>query len=278
MSVFARFLGAVPESLLSGFAKVLGVALFDVVRLRRPLVIRNIKTAFPEISDEDAAAMGRRAMIHLVTTFIELFWVYSNDMAPRVSIANPEIMQKALDGGKGVYVICTHTGNFEALAMIFSKKFAKVTTPVKKVGSMAGVNRFIFESRTKQGMDAFVRSKKGEGFIAMRRALEEKRIAGFMLDQARPGEPRIPLFGKPAKTNTSLGAIWEKCPAPVVPAYCERIGFARHVVHVLPEVQFTSSGDPKADILSRALQCNTIVEEIIRRCPDQYWWVHDRWK
>jgi KDO2-lipid IV(A) lauroyltransferase len=278
MSTFSRFIGVLPESILSAFCKFLGVFLFDFVRLRRSLVIRNIKTAFPDISDQDATSMGRRAMIHLVTTVIELFWVFTNDMEPRVTFDQPEIMATAMGKGKGVYVVCTHTGNFEALAMKLSRSFAKVTTPVKKVGSMAGVNRFIFENRSKQGMDAFVRTRKGEGFIAMRRALEEKRIAGFMLDQARPGEPRIPLFGKPAKTNTSLGAIWERCPAPIIPAYSERIGFARHVVHLLPEVPFKSSGDPQADILSRAVQCNTIVEDIIRRCPDQYWWVHDRWK
>ncbi len=278
MSAFARLIGALPESLLSGFATCLGVFLFDVVRLRRALVVRNIKIAFPDLSHRQAVGIGRRAMIHLVTTVIELFWVYTNDMEPRVTVDHPEILRDGLAKGKGVYIICVHCGNFEALAMKFSRAFAKVTTPVKKIGSMPGVNRFIFENRAKQGMDAFVRTKKGEGFLAMRRALEEKRIAGFMVDQARPGEPRIPLFGKPAKTNTSLGAIWEKCPAPVIPAYSERVGFGRHIIRVLPEIEFTSTGDLQADILSRAAQCNTIVEEIIRRCPDQYWWVHDRWK
>lgn len=278
MSIFARFVGALPEAVLSFGAKALGVFLFDGLRLRRSLMVRNIKTAFPEISDRDAVTMARHAMIHLVTTVFELLWVWSNDMESRVQIENPEIIATALSQGKGAYVLCTHTGNFEALAMILSRKFAKVSSPVKRVGSSPGLNRFIYENRAKQGMDAFVRSKKGEGFLAIRRALEEKRLVGFMMDQARPGEPRIPLFGKPAKTNTSLGAIWERCPAPIVPAYCERISFARHVVHLLPEIHFSSSGDPAADVLSRAAACNRIVEEIIRRCPDQYWWVHDRWK
>ena len=278
MSIFASLVGAIPESILAFFAKALGVFLFDGLRLRRSLMVRNIKTAFPEISDHDAVVMARRSLIHLVTTVIELLWVWRHDMGPRTQIANSEILTDALKDGKGAYVLCTHTGNFEAFAAILSKKFAKVTSPVKRVGSSVGLNRFIADNRSKQGMDAFVRNKKGEGFLAIRRALEEKRLVGFMMDQARPGEPRIPLFGKPAKTNTSLGAIWEKCPAPIIPGYCERIGFARHVVHLLPEIKFSTSGDSDADVLSRAQACNTIVEEIIRRCPDQYWWVHDRWK
>jgi len=278
MSVIARAIGALPESVLQGFATALSVFLFDGIRLRRSLMLANIKIAFPELSDKDRVTMARRSMIHLVTTIIELLWVWSNDMERRVSVANPEVLSDALSRGRGAYILCTHTGNFEAFAMIVSRKFAKVTSPVKRVGSSPGLNRFILENRTKQGMDAFVRGKKGAGFLAITRALAEKRIVGFMMDQARPGEPRLPLFGKPAKTNTSLGAIWTKCPAPVIAGYCERTGFARHVVHLLPEVHFPTSNDNAADILSRAAQCNTIVEQIVRRCPDQYWWVHDRWK
>ncbi len=278
MSFIARVIGTLPESILQGMATGLGVFLFDVIRLRRSLMLRNIQIALPELSYKDRVAMARRSMVHLVTTVIELLWVWSNDMESRVSIANPEVFSEALSRDRGAYILCTHTGNFEAFAMIISRKFAKVTSPVKRVGSSPGLNRFIMENRTKQGMDAFVRNKKGAGFLAITRALAEKRVVGFMMDQARPGEPRLLLFGKPAKTNTSLGAIWTKCPAPVVAGYCERKGFARHVVHLLPEVQFSTSDDNAADILSRAAQCNTIVEQIVRRCPDQYWWVHDRWK
>ena len=278
MTVFARVVGMIPESILAAGAKGLGIFLFDVIRLRRSLRLRNIKIAFPDIKDSDAVIMARSAMIHLVTTIVELIWVCTHDPEDRVSVVNPEILSDALARGNGAYVLCTHTGNFEAFAMILSKKFAKVTSPVKRVGSSKGLNQFIAENRARQGMDAFVRTKKGEGFLAIRKALDEKRIVGFMMDQARPGEPRLPLFGKPAKTNTSLGAIWERCPAPVIPGYSERVGFARHVVHLLPEVHFTSTGDAAADVLSRAVACNTIVETIVRRCPDQYWWVHDRWK
>jgi KDO2-lipid IV(A) lauroyltransferase len=241
-------------------------------------MLRNIKTAFPDISAVDATRMARASMVSLVTTFVEMIWSWSNDSRDRILVENPEIMANALAGGKGAYIACTHTGNFEAFASLLSRRFAQVTSPVKKVGSNPGVNRFVFENRAKQGMHTFVRTKKGEGFLAIRRALDDKRIVGFMLDQARPGEPRIPLFGKPAKTNTSLGAIWERCPSPIVPGYCERIGFSRHVVHLLPEVHFVSTGDSAADILERARVCNTIVEDIVRRCPEQYWWVHDRWK
>lgn len=278
MTVFSKFVGLIPESLLALMANTLGLFLFDVLRVRRKLMLANIKIAFPELELSASKKMARQAMQHMVMTFVEMIWGCTNDIESRVNFRNSEVLIEALTRGKGAYILCTHTGNFEAFAMILSKKIAKVTCPVKRVGSNAGLNRFIFDSRAKQGMDAFFRGKKGEGTIAIKRALSENRLAGIMIDQARPGEPRIPLFGKPAKTNTSLGAIWEKYPAPIIAGYCERIGFARHIVHLLPEVIFTSTGDLAADILVRARTLNSVVETVVTSCPSQYWWVHDRWK
>ena len=278
MTIFSKVVGIIPESVLARMSNALGLFLFDVLRVRRRLMLANIKIAFPELEAGAAVQMARQSMKHMVMTFMEMIWVCTHDMASRMKFSNPEVLIDALTRGKGAYILCTHTGNFEAFAMILSKNIARVTCPVKRVGSSAGLNRFIFDSRAKQGMDAFFRGKKGEGSLAIKKALSENRLAGIMIDQARPGEPRISLFGKPAKTNTSLGAIWEKYPAPIIAGYCERIGFARHIVHLLPEVVFTSTGDLPADILVRARTLNSVVEAIVTRCPEQYWWVHDRWK
>lgn len=278
MTLFSRVVGLIPEAVLAGMSNALGFFLFDVLHVRRRLMLANIKIAFPELEAGAAVQMARQSVKHMVMTFMEMIWVCTHDMASRMNFSNPEVLIDALTREKGAYILCTHTGNFEAFAMILSKKIARVTCPVKRVGSSAGLNRFIFDSRAKQGMDAFFRGKKGEGSLAIKKALSENRLAGIMIDQARPGEPRIPLFGKPAKTNTSLGAIWEKYPAPIIAGYCERIGFARHIVHLLPEVVFTSTGDLPADILVRARTLNSVVEAIVTRCPEQYWWVHDRWK
>jgi Kdo2-lipid IVA lauroyltransferase/acyltransferase len=278
MSLLASCVGLVPEKLLGSMAQISGVVLFDILRVRRGLILRNIRTAFPSLSRADAIKMGRSSTTHLVTTFLELLWVWRKSLDSRYTITNPEVIDEAMKRGQGVYILCTHTGNFEVMAAALGRRFAKVTSPVKRVGSSSGVNRFISENRARQGIDALVRSKKGEGFLAIRRALEENRLVGFMMDQARPGEPRVELFGRPAKTNTSLGAIWERCPAPLVPVYAERVSFARHIVHILPEVTFPPGEDPQTDILNRARACNTIVEDIVKRCPEQYWWIHDRWK
>ena len=98
------------------------------------------------------------------------------------------------------------------------------------------------------------------------------------MDQARPGEPKLPFFGHPAKTNTSFAAICRRFRAPIVPSFVLRQSFNRHVQYFLPEVSLEYTGDTDADILKQSTEFNAVVETCIRRCPEQYFWLHNRWK
>ena len=101
-------------------------------------------------------------------------------------------------------------GNWEAMGAAWA-----LVTPahvlVKKVGS-SSVDRFVSELRDRNGFLTVKRKKKGDGFSAIRDVLARGEIVGFVMDQARPGEPKLPFFGRPAKTNTSFAAIWRQDP------------------------------------------------------------------
>ena len=154
--------------------------------------------------------------------------------------------------------------------------FRKATVPVKKLGN-GGFDRYVHEQRQRYTLDPIRRTKKGEAFAAIKNALTEGRPVGFMMDQSRPGEPRMALFGVPAKTNTSLAAMWSKCPAPMVPVISRRTKFEHYEVTFLPEIVMPKI-QTEQDILHQSAEYNRIVEQIICMCPEQYWWIHDRWK
>ena len=99
-----------------------------------------------------------------------------------------------------------------------------------------------------------------------------------MMDQSRPGEPELPFFGVPAKTNTSFAAIWNKRPAPVVPVAIKRTNVMEFEMTFLPEVELEPMEDKSQQILEHSKLFNKIVEKIILTCPEQYFWVHDRFR
>ena len=208
---------------------------------------------------------------------LETFRGGNNDLLENVDYVNRALFEQALDQGRGVYLLCVHMGNFEVLGGAISTEWRPATVPVKHVGH-GGFDRYVHEQRLKYKIDPVRRTKKGEGYIAIRKALSEGRPVGFMLDQARHGEPRLPLFGRPAKTNTSIAAIWKKCPAPLVPVFCNRTSFGCHQIQFLDPVSFDQTDNPEADILTQSAKLNGIVEQIVRKHPEQYWWIHNRWK
>ncbi len=198
-------------------------------------------------------------------------------LTAQVKVEGGEHLREALSRGQGVYVLCFHMGNFEAMAATITQQFAPAHAVMKRVGSK-GMTRFIEEYRRGYGLKWIKRQQKGDGFRAIRDLLARNEIYGFIIDQARPGEPRLPFFNRPAKTNTSLAAIWRKTPAPIVPCYIYRTAFAKHVLVVKPTLELPLTDDPAKDILTHSQIFNEVVESCVREKPEQYLWLHNRWK
>ncbi|RZA10323.1 MAG: hypothetical protein EOP10_34985, partial [Proteobacteria bacterium] len=93
-----------------------------------------------------------------------------------------------------------------------------------------------------------------------------------------PGEPRLPFFSKPAKTNTSLAAIWGRRPSPVIVACMVRKEFGKHVLTISPCEGLRVSDKPDEDVLYNAELFNRVVEANVRLHPEHYFWFHNRWK
>ncbi|MEY4632578.1 MAG: hypothetical protein RIQ81_2698 [Pseudomonadota bacterium] len=251
---------------------------FDVLRFRRKLILRNIGIAFPEMTGNDRIKTGRTSLYHFFLTMMEFLASRHFDITHNVSVKNPEVVKEILARGKGMYAVVSHMGNWEAFGATMTRKVAPSRVIVKRVGG-ASTNRFVEDTRRHNDFLTVKRVKKGDGFSAIRDALAANEIVGFVMDQARPGEPKLPFFGVPAKTNTSLAAIWQRCPAPMVPAFIHRIPGTRNMqIEFLPEIELETSDDAAADILRHSARFNAAVEAIVKRHPEQYFWLHARWK
>lgn len=259
-------------------ARGLATILFDILRIRRRLMIHNLSLAFPDVPEKTNVQTARTSLYHLCLTMIEFLASTHRDISKHVTIKNPEFAQQILARGQGMYAVVTHMSNWEAFGSALTRQVAPTYVIVKKVGGPS-TNRRIEFLRAHNDFLTVKRQKKGDAFAAIRDTLSANRIIGFVMDQSRPGEPKLPFFGIPAKTNTSLAAIWRKCPAPLIPVLLHRIpGTRRMEIEFLPEIQLEKTADESADILRHSTQFNAAVEAIVRRHPDQYFWMHARWK
>ena len=276
----AAFISWLPAGFITRFCRFLSWLSFDVFRLRRRLLLKNLQIAFPEgvASFDSHTQLARESVYQFLLTVFEVLRSKRYPLAAHINIVGEQYLVQALqEESKGAYILGCHLGNWEALGAAVNRFIGPCYITVKKVGG-EGVNRFVETMRARNGFRWLHREQDGDAVRQIKRILANANMVGFVYDQARPGEPRLPFFGVSAKTNTSLMALWHRRPAPVVPVFIERICFGVHQVVCLPPVSLQRSRPPSESILRTSTQLNTIVEHIIRRRPEQYFWFHNRWK
>ncbi|MBF0443773.1 MAG: lysophospholipid acyltransferase family protein [Oligoflexales bacterium] len=282
MYYFLKFIAAIVsswnDSKLEKAAKVIAYFFFDIMRIRRRTIVRNLEIAFGDrLSNSDRLSIGRQSVYHFSLSILETLHSYRNDIAANIEIKGLENLKTALEKGRGAYILCFHMGNWEAMASVMTRTITPSYVIVKKVGSK-GVNRFVEELRDKNSFLFIKREKKGDVYRSIKEILSRNQIVGFVIDQARPGEPKLPFFSHPAKTNTSFAAIWRRLRSPIIPGYIYRTGPGVHVLNFLPEIKPVISDNLEKDLIDHSILFNLCVEKVVSEKPEQYFWMHDRWK
>ncbi len=267
-----------PASALRGLAKALAIVGFDVLRLRRGLVLTNLRRVFADqLSAAEQRQLARDCYFQTILTAMEVLRTQQYDPVIGLEFAGREHVDAALAAGKGAVLLVAHLGNWEIFGAAMSRLICPTHVLVKPIAT-PGVQRYIEERRRLNGMLTITRQRPGDGLRAVIRVLRANQLVGFILDQSRPGEPKLPFFNQLAKTNTSLAAIWQRYPVPVIPAYIERLGMGRHRIHLLPPLDLGAPSGADGEILLLTGCFNQAIEGMVRACPAQYFWLHDRWK
>ena len=113
------------------------------------------------------------------------------------------------------------------------------------------------------------------------KAMHEGTAVGILMDtnMTPPQGVFAPFFGISACTGSGLARVALKTGAAVLPGFCVwEPEEQKYVLHFGPELEFSRTEDPEADILTATAQCNAVLESWIRRYPDQWLWIHRRWK
>jgi len=278
LTALAQSLSRLPDRILVSLAQFITFLAFDALRIRRSLMLRNIDIAFgASKTTQEKEQIARQSVLNFVLSILETLISIRKPIAERIEVRGGEHLRAALAEGRGVYILCFHLGNWEAMGAKVTRAFKPAYVVVKKVGGQ-GTNRFVERLRFKNGFYWIRRDRKGDGMRGIREVLDRGEIVGFVIDQARPGEPRLPFFGTPAKTNTSFAAIWSRRPAPVVPGYMHRTAFGEHLLEFDPALSLTSSDNRNEDIMLHSELFNRVVESAVRKYPEHYFWLHNRWK
>jgi KDO2-lipid IV(A) lauroyltransferase len=270
-------LGVRTASRIAGTVGTWGYWPFGV---RRGVVERQIAAAFPAFDHARVREVARESYRNLGRVAVEATILSTEPRGAALALfedATQElaVVQRALAEGKGVVLVAGHVGNWEIAAAYLCARGLPV------VGIVRGASNPLSEAyfkRTRERLGVIV-VHDSEAVRRVPRLLRDGHIVGFLSDQAAVGlaSTYVDFFGRPAKTprGGAVFALRGDIPTIFVAAMRQPDGRYRLVVE---EVPITHSGDRERDVDDIMVRFTAMLEDLVRRYPEQYFWQHRRWK
>jgi KDO2-lipid IV(A) lauroyltransferase len=268
---FVFFFG--PRFLTVGVGHLLGLLWFDVFRIRRDVVLSNLAIAFPDMPLSQRIQLGRRAMKNFGQNIVEysyLPWLNKGNFNKYFVFENSEVMEKALAKNKGVLLLTLHLGHGDLACGALSLHGYPMVL-VSKLFKAKWLNDLWFGVRARLGT-RFVAPR--DSSFALLRALKNREVITIPLDQftGPPIGVRSTFFGKETGTAAGMAVMASRSKAPVVSIYTWRMPDGRH------GIRFERELPVEGEVEHITQTFNDELEEFVRRHPDQWMWIHKRWK
>jgi KDO2-lipid IV(A) lauroyltransferase len=277
----ARALGAMPRGLARALAGCLAFAVYwSFGRLRR-VGWRNLALAFPEHSPKrKRAELLRGVYRHLgwqLVEFCRMAGYTPENTRDRIRAEGMENYLAAQARGKGVLIVTGHLGAWELSSFYHSLMGHPMSMVIRPLDNRR-LDAFVNATRCLHGNRVISKDDFGRGLLT---AMRSGQTVGILMDtnMTPPQGSFVKFFGVEACTATGLAHIARKTGAAVLPGFMlwepvER----KYVLHFGPEIEIPHSADASADILAGTQLCTSAIESWIRRYPDQWLWIHRRWK
>jgi KDO2-lipid IV(A) lauroyltransferase len=277
---FIKILGLMPRRLSRAFGIGLGRAVYLLhVRLRR-VGMRNMELAFPDKTEAERAVILRGVFTSLGRQLAELcqFPKYTPENVEQVVVYDGlENYERAYARGKGVLFLTAHFGAWELSAFAHSLHGHWLHVVMRPMDNEY-LDRLIQSYRTMHGNKTVGKDDFVRGLLA---AMKAGEVVGILMDtnMTPPQGVFVDFFGIPACTASGLARIALRTDAAVVPGFTiwdEALG--KYRLRFDPAVELVRTGDLEVDIIANTQKFTKVIEDYVRKYPEQWLWVHRRWK
>ncbi|WP_245579430.1 lysophospholipid acyltransferase family protein [Halonatronum saccharophilum] len=275
--LFKGVVNLLPERLAYYFAKLLGFILFYLVKSRRDLAIKNIRLSFG-YSLKDARSLTRKVFQDVVIKTIETirFENWSERcFDDKIEVEGMKYLKRAYEEDRGVILFTGHIGNWELLGLYLSWLGYPINAIAKKHRNPL-MYKEIINIRESNGGNVFANDKKGvkQAF----RALLKKELLLILGDQdARSKGEFVRFLDRPASTPTGPVVFAQKTGALILPVYLMRLGYGKYKLIIEEAIGVDKKAD-KEEIKEKLQKLTSSLETKVKEYPDQWLWLHRRWK
>lgn len=269
----------IPTPLRKALFTGLFLLFYHLVPRQRLIAAHNLRRAFPEKSDDEILRIVRgvyRNMGIMAAEFFDIPLLTKENIGELVDAEGLNHCLKALDKGRGVLIFTAHFGNWELVAAA-GALLIKPGIVIYRTLDSAFLDHLVRRVRSATGN---ILLPKEHAMRAMLRSLKRNEIVGILIDQNMAWYEGVfvEYFGRPACTTNGLALLALHTGAPVLPGFIARLSDGRYRFVIGPEVEVARTGNRDADILVNTQRFTKVIEEVVRQYPDQWFWVHQRWK
>ncbi len=276
--LFMATFAALPMSFGFAFAKALGVAGYYLLPGRRKIALENLELALgAERTEEERERIARESFINAAYSAMEMihFERIIAEWKERFSFEGDELIDEMIRKKKGFFVFGGHLGAWMMLP-IFPKRFIPGNVVIRPQRNPY-FDRYLRRLVEKWGGRMI--NTRGTGDLIEDLA-KKGEMVGFYMDQESRREQGVfvDFFGRPASSHVVPPYLAWKHDIPMFPYWMPRETPGRVNVIFKPPVEFVKTGDKDNDIRVNTQRLAREVEDTIRRYPEQWFWVHRRWK
>ncbi|HEX4030614.1 MAG TPA: lysophospholipid acyltransferase family protein [Terracidiphilus sp.] len=276
----ARGLGRLPRGMARALAGLLAVLVYGLgTRLRR-VGTRNLELALPELSAAARRKILRgvyRSLGRQLVEFCRMRRYTPKNSRRWLRTEGLEHYLAAQARGRGVLVITGHLGAWELSSFYHSMMGHPMGMVIRRLDNRR-LDEFVNSIRCLHGNYVLHKDDFGRGLL---KAMHAGGTVGILMDtnMTPPQGVFVDFFGRQACTATGLAHVARKTGAAVLPGFMVwEQAEGRYVLHFGPEVEMPHSAEVSADIVEGTRRCTAVIEAWIRRYPDQWLWIHRRWK
>jgi KDO2-lipid IV(A) lauroyltransferase len=254
--LLATAIGVLPRALARSFCQGIGMLMYTVHRRLRSVGLRNLDLAFPGKSRKEKLNILRGLFKGLGRQLAEfaLFPRYTKENVSQIAIYDGfQNFAEARSRGKGVLFLTAHFGGWE-------------------------IDAFVDGYRTLHGNRTFGKQDFARGLLT---SMKRGEVVGILMDtnMTPPQGSFVDFFGVPACTATGVARVALHTGAAVLPAFTiwdKELG--KYKIRFDPPLQLVRSGDDEADAIANTALFTKVIESYATRYPEQWLWVHRRWK
>jgi len=268
-----------PRRWTLGLGRALGRLLADLDPRHVAIAAENLRQAFPHWDEPRRLRTARAVYAHFGQTLLDILWMAEQPRERLLGLIVEEGRENA-DGvraaGRGVVYVTGHFGNWEFYGVAFGW-----------LGEAVGVVARPLDNPALEARLTAFRTRSGNTVISKRRALPDilrllRQGAGvaILVDQNVQEQDGIfvEFFGRPAATTTVAAALAVKTGCALLPVHCEVLPDGRYKFVYGRPLEWTTTGNRQDDIARLTQALTTVIEGWVRERPEQWLWMHRRWK